>query len=100
MFYPYVQWQQLYGSLSTIRKAAAIVHKDKTSRVQTVNRDQNNTLFSIITEFERITDLPIILNTSLNINGDTIACKPEDAIYTFENSELDFLILDGFYIKK
>ena len=53
---------------------------------------------SIIEEFERITGVGAILNTSFNLHGEPIVCNVDDALYTFKNSDLDGLILDGYLI--
>ena len=47
----------------------SVVHKDGTSRVQTVNKDQHPGLYAVLSEWYRLTGVPILLNTSLNIKG-------------------------------
>ena len=69
----------------------AINHVDNTCRVQTVTREQNQHFYDLITEFEKITSLPILLNTSFNLAGEPMVETPEDAIRTLENSELDYI---------
>jgi carbamoyltransferase len=58
----------------------AIVHADGTSRVQTVNSDQNPGLYTLLKEFYRKTGCPMLLNTSLNIKGQPIVNDMEDAV--------------------
>jgi carbamoyltransferase len=78
----------------------AVTHVDGSGRVQTVKKNDNEFLYSIINEFEKKTSLPILLNTSFNINGEPIVLSPDDAINTFFNSGLEHLFLENFYIKK
>lgn len=78
----------------------AVVHVDGSGRLQTVSKDVNPIFYELIKEFEKITSIPIILNTSFNLKGEPIVCSPTDAIKTFFSSGLDFLILGSFIIKK
>ena len=78
----------------------AVVHEDKTSRLQTVDRRNNAQFYFLIKEFEKISKIPILLNTSLNYQGDPIACSPEDALKTFYLSGLDFIYINDFEIYK
>ena len=83
-----------------VDKLPGIVHLDNTARVQTVNINTNPDFYKILSEFEKITGYPILLNTSFNINGEPIVCSPDDAINTFFNSGLDVLMLRDFCVKK
>jgi carbamoyltransferase len=78
----------------------ATVHEDGTSRIQTVTRQQNPSFYSLIEAFKERTGVPVLLNTSLNINGEPIACTPEDAIRTFEASGIDVLLLGDQVLRK
>ena len=53
-----------------------------------------------IKEFEKISGFPIILNTSFNINGEPIVLSPDDALNTFFNSGLEYLVLEKYLIQK
>ena len=61
----------------------APTHVDGTGRLQTVNRDQNPRYWQLITEFDRLTGVPVVLNTSFNDN-EPVVCKPEEAIDCFQ----------------
>jgi carbamoyltransferase len=78
----------------------AVTHVDGSGRVQTVKKEDNEFLHSIIVEFEKKTGLPILLNTSFNVNGEPIVLSPNDALNTFFNSGLEHLFLENFYVKK
>lgn len=79
---------------------AAITHVDGSGRLQTVRRDQNQPLYGLIEEFAKITGIPILLNTSFNINGEPIVHSPDDALNTFFNSGLRYLAIEDFMIEK
>lgn len=77
----------------------AVTHIDGTARVQTVKKDINYKFWSLINEFKKLTDVPVILNTSFNEN-EPIVCHPQEAIECFKRTELDFLVLQNFIVKK
>lgn len=76
----------------------AVVHVDGTSRVQSV--DNKNTIHKLLVEFEKITSYPILLNTSFNIKDKTMVLTPEDALKTFDQTDIDILVLHNFLIFK
>lgn len=78
----------------------AIVHEDGTSRIQTVDKESNNLLYNLLVEYNKITGIPILLNTSFNVAGEPIVCSPIDAIKTFFISGLDVLIMNNYLVKK
>ncbi len=67
----------------------SVVHVDKTSRAQTVKKDENPVFYELLKEFKKLTGVSVILNTSFNIRGDTMTCNPEDAINCFLKTGLD-----------
>lgn len=75
----------------TYDKIPAILHVDKTCRVQTVDMKDNVNYYQLIDSFYQLTDVPILFNTSFNLAGDPLVETPEDAIKTFEESEIDYL---------
>lgn len=78
----------------------AVVHNDGTARLQTVPASGNDRFRNLIIEFEKLTGIPIVLNTSFNLQGEPIVCNPKDAIRTFFTSGLDALFLEDYLIKK
>ena len=78
----------------------AVTHADGTGRLQTISQDQNCLYWSLIDEFRKITGIPLVLNTSLNLKGEPIVCTPQDALRTFYTSGLNNLILGNCLIKK
>ena len=77
----------------------AVVHIDGTCRVHTVSKNFNKKYFDLLSKFFEISKIPVLLNTSFNIN-EPIVSTPNDAIKTFLNSDVDYLILENFIINK
>ena len=75
----------------------AVVHVDGTARPQTVSRKTNPRYWSLITEFEKLTGCPMVLNTSFNIQ-EPIVCRPQDAIKTFQSASFDALVLEDHLV--
>jgi carbamoyltransferase len=67
-----------------------VVHIDGTCRIQTVNKN-NREIFNLLNEFKNLTGVGILLNTSFNLAGKPLVETPEDAFYTFKNSNLDYV---------
>jgi predicted NodU family carbamoyl transferase len=71
----------------------AVVHVDGTCRVQTVKQEQNENYYKLINEFYNQTGIPMLLNTSFNLAGDTMVQDIDDAIRTLCESEIEYLFL-------
>lgn len=78
----------------------AVTHIDGTARTQTVDKNYNPLLWKLLDIYEDKTGIPVIINTSFNLKGEPIVCRPEEAINDFLNSEMDCLILGSYYIEK
>ncbi len=78
----------------------AATHVDNTGRIQTVSKKSNLKFYNLIKEFYKLSKVPVIINTSFNLNNEPIVMTPEDAIRTFFSSGLDYLIIDKYLIKK
>ena len=81
-------------------KVPAVVHVDGTGRLQTVKREWNRDFHELIAQFHKITGIPLILNTSLNIMGKPIAHSVEDAVGLFYTTGLDVLVIGDVLIEK
>ena len=90
MRYP-LKWQKIIP---------AATHVDNTGRIQTVSKKSNLKFYNLIKEFYKLSKVPVIINTSFNLNNEPIVMTPEDAIRTFFSSGLDYLIIDKYLIKK
>jgi carbamoyltransferase len=83
------------------KKIPAAIHPyDNTCRPQTVNKEWNPRYYDIIKTFEDITGVGAILNTSFNLHGYPMVGTPVKALWTFENSKLDALLLGNYLITK
>ncbi|ELY99726.1 carbamoyltransferase [Natrialba chahannaoensis JCM 10990] len=79
----------------------AVVHPaDETTRPQTVREDQHPRYHRLLTEFEAITDVPILLNTSFNDHGEPIVNTPTEAVKDFYGMGLDVLVLEDYVLEK
>ena len=76
-------------------KVPSITHIDGTARVQTLDREMNEKVYELILEFEKHTGVPIVLNTSLNVNGQPIVETPEEALDLFHNSDIDAIVINN-----
>jgi carbamoyltransferase len=81
-------------------RVPAIVHADVSCRLQTVTEGLTPEFFRLITEFNKITGVPMLLNTSFNLNNEPIVESPADAIRTFFSSGLDAMIIGSYLLKK
>jgi len=77
----------------------AITHVDGTARVQTVHRDTNPRYWELISEFEKISGVPVVVNTSFN-DDEPIVCRPQEAIQCFLRTRMDVLILGDYWVEK
>jgi carbamoyltransferase len=78
----------------------AVVHADGSGRLQTVEERHNPRFYGLIRQFGDLTGIPIVLNTSFNLNGEPVVETPEDAIRTFYACGLDVLYLGDWRIAK
>lgn len=78
----------------------AVTHFDGSGRLQTVKYENDPYFYKVISDFEKITGIPIVLNTSFNINGEPIVLSPDDAVSTFYNSGLEYLMLEDILLQK
>ncbi len=76
-----------------VKQIPAITHVDETCRVQTVNKTQNAKYYELIVEFNKLTKVPILLNTSFNLAGKPLVETIDDALNTLYMSKLKYLYL-------
>lgn len=78
----------------------AITHVDYSARVQSVKKEHNPKFYNLIKKFYEKTNIPILINTSFNINNEPIVCSVEDAYRCFLVTDLDYLVCGNFILKK
>lgn len=83
-----------------VSKIPSVTHIDKTARVQTVNMNQEPFIHELLIQFEKISGIPVLLNTSFNDNGEPIVESPTNAIQTFLNTNIDILVIENYLIEK
>ena len=89
---PYMQYAvNVNGELA--EKIPAIVHADNTCRIQTVTKEQNKHFYNLISCFNKKTGVPILLNTSFNLGGEPLVETFKQALYTLNNSMIEYLYL-------
>ncbi|MGQ0543118.1 MAG: carbamoyltransferase family protein [Blastocatellia bacterium] len=76
------------------KKIPAVVHVDGTARPQMVNKEVNPRYWNLINEFKKLTGIPMLLNTSFNVQ-EPIVCTPQDAVNTFKNANFEALVLEN-----
>ena len=81
-------------------KLPAITHIDGSARVQTLREDFNPKMYKLLKEYQKITKYPILLNTSFNLKDQTMVRDAQEAIDTFMNCDMDFLVVDNIFISK
>ena len=86
----------LYCQTSKTDKLPAITHADKTCRIQTVTKSQNSRVYELLSNL----DLPVVLNTSFNDNGEPIVETPCHAISSFLKMDIDTLVIGDFIVDK
>ena len=97
------QQQDLFGldKLKIVRSSVpAITHVNYSARLQTVNQQDNPLYHRMIKKFDEKYGCPVIINTSFNVRGEPIVCKPEDAYLCFMRTNMDYLIMGNFLIEK
>ena len=78
----------------------AVTHIDYSARIQTVNKKLNLKFYEIISEFEKQTGCPMLINTSFNVKEEPIVNSPTDAFRCFMNTEMDILVIENFIISR
>lgn len=82
------------------KKIPSITHIDGSGRLQTIRREQNHLYYDLIKKFGELSGIPILINTSFNIRGEPIVCTPHDAYRCMIGTEIDYLVIDKFLIKR
>jgi carbamoyltransferase len=95
--------EQLFGIEKLNLKRSelpAITHVDYSARVQTVAKDTNPRYYELLQKFEALTGCAVLVNTSFNVRGEPIVCTPDDAYRCFMRTEMDYLVIENFFLVK
>ena len=77
----------------------AVTHVDGSGRLQTVSRETNPRYYQLISDFEKLTNVPVVLNTSFN-EDEPIVCTPEEAVNCFQRTRMDVLFLGNYMVDR
>jgi carbamoyltransferase len=95
--------QKLFGidKLNVPRsEIPAVTHIDYSARIQTVNPDDHPLYYDLIDAFYKKTGCPVIINTSFNVRGEPIVCRPHEAYKCFMRTHMDYLVMGSYLIAK
>lgn len=76
------------------------VHVDLTARVQFVSEADNPNYYRVLKRVQSLTGFGVIINTSFNKHGRTMVLTPDDAVTDFRDTNLDFMVIEGYYVKR
>jgi carbamoyltransferase len=82
------------------KEIPAVTHVDGTGRLQTVSRNSNPLYYNLINEFYKITKVPVIINTSMNVMGEPIVNTPEEAYQMIVKTDMDYLVMGNYLISR
>jgi carbamoyltransferase len=82
------------------KEIPAVIHVDGTTRPQTVSPSENPRYHRVLDLVGKATGTAVVMNTSLNVKGEPIACTPQDSLRCFYSSGLDALAIEGFWVEK
>ncbi len=81
-------------------KIPAVTHVDGTGRLQTVSKKANPLYYDLINEFYKLTKVPVIVNTSMNVRGEPIVNTPEQAFDMLLKTDMDYIVMGDHIIGK
>ena len=90
----------LVANVKKPKDIPAVTHVDGTGRLQTVNQKANPLYYNLINEFYKITKVPVIINTSMNVMGEPIVNTPEQAYQMIVKTDMDYIVMGNYLVKK
>jgi len=81
-------------------KIPAVTHVDGTGRLQTISKDTNPLFYDLINEFYKITSVPVLVNTSMNVRGEPIVNTLKQAYNMIIKTDMDYIVLGNYVVKK
>ena len=81
-------------------KIPAVTHVDGTGRLQTVSKQANPLYYDLINEFYKLTDVPVVINTSMNVMGEPIVNTPEQAYNMIKKTDMDYIVMGNNLVSK
>ena len=89
-----------YAPTVKVDTLPSITHVDGTARLQVVTEESHSHFYELLTEFGKISETNVLLNTSFNIRGYPILSSIEDALYALNNTEMDYVVIEDYLFGK
>ena len=83
-----------------VKEINAVVHVDNTARPQVVKEENNERFYNIIKEYEKLSNIGCIVNTSFNLHEEPIVESPDDALRAFKQDAIDVLAINSYLVEK
>ena len=96
----YENWPLVDRLLHARSDIPAVTHVDFSARLHTVTASSNPLFYQLLTKFEELTGLGMLVNTSFNVRGEPIVCTPDDALDCFFKTKMDYLVIGNFLLSK
>jgi carbamoyltransferase len=90
----------LVAKVKQPEKIPAVTHVDGTGRLQTVSKKANPLYYDLINEFYKLTGVPVIINTSMNVKGEPIVNTPEQAFDMLLKTDMDYIVMGDYIVGK
>ena len=89
-----------YAPMVKVDTLPSITHVDGTARLQTVTEESHPHFYDLLTEFGKISETNVLLNTSFNIRGFPILSTIEDALYALNKTDMDYVVIEDYLFGK
>lgn len=91
----------VYPFLQNKKKVVpAVVHVDGSGRLESLRKKDNKMYYDLLNAYYKKTGVPILINTSFNVRGEPIICRPNEAIDCLLKTDIDYLVMDQFIVSK
>jgi carbamoyltransferase len=89
-----------YAPMVKVDTLPSITHVDGSARLQTVTEESHPHFYELLTEFGKISETNVLLNTSFNIRGYPILSTIEDALYALNKTDMDYVVIEDYLFGK
>ncbi len=93
-------YMQMVVQIKKPKDIPAVTHIDGTGRLQSVSKNTNPLYYNLINEFYKITKIPVIINTSMNVMGEPIVNTPEEAFEMMLKTDMDCIVMGNNLVRK
>jgi len=85
-----------FGVKVKVDTLPSITHVDSTARLQTVTEESHSHFYELLTEYAKMSDISVLLNTSFNSRGKPILSTIYDALTILKETELDYVVIEDY----